>query len=81
MVVRWRAVRRGRREARDRRAPDESRIEVDIEAASTDTGDVQRDAHLRDEFGVNWNQAVETGGFLVGRDVQIELDIEAVRQG
>jgi polyisoprenoid-binding protein YceI len=32
----------------------------------------------RDEFGVNWNMALETGGFLVGRKVQIELEVQAL---
>jgi polyisoprenoid-binding protein YceI len=32
----------------------------------------------RDDFGVNWNVVLETGGLLVGRRVQIELEIEAV---
>jgi hypothetical protein len=27
-----------------------------------------------------WNQALETGGVLVGRTVKIELDIQAIRQ-
>jgi polyisoprenoid-binding protein YceI len=33
----------------------------------------------RDEFDITWNQALETGGFLVGNGVKIEIDIEAVR--
>jgi polyisoprenoid-binding protein YceI len=32
----------------------------------------------RDEFGVNWNMALETGGFLVGKKVQIELEVQAL---
>jgi polyisoprenoid-binding protein YceI len=32
----------------------------------------------RDEFGVNWNMALETGGVLVGKKVQIELEIQAL---
>jgi polyisoprenoid-binding protein YceI len=35
----------------------------------------------REEFGVTWNQALEAGGFLVGRRVRIEIDIEAVHAG
>jgi polyisoprenoid-binding protein YceI len=34
----------------------------------------------RDDFDVSWNQALEGGGFLVGKGVRIELDIEAVRE-
>jgi polyisoprenoid-binding protein YceI len=32
----------------------------------------------REDFGVSWNMAIETGGFLVGKTVQIELEIQAV---
>jgi polyisoprenoid-binding protein YceI len=32
----------------------------------------------RDEFGVNWNMALETGGVLVGKKVQIELEVQAL---
>ena len=34
----------------------------------------------RDEFGVTWNQALETGGVMVGKKVKIEISVEAVRQ-
>ena len=34
----------------------------------------------RREYGLNWNQALERGGWLVGHDVKITLDIELVRQ-
>jgi polyisoprenoid-binding protein YceI len=32
----------------------------------------------RDEFGVNWNMVLETGGVLVGKKVQIELEVQAL---
>src|SRR5580700_3305067 len=35
----------------------------------------------RKDFGLNWNAALETGGVLVGDEVRIELNIEAVLQG
>lgn len=35
----------------------------------------------RHDFGVSWNAPLEAGGFLVGDDVKIHLDIEAVKQG
>lgn len=133
--------------------PEDSSVEVVIQAASIDTGDSQRDAHLRspdfldveqfpeirfrstsvrpagdddryevvgdltirgvtrpvtldvefegiavdpwggtragfvasgeinrEDFDVTWNQALETGGFLVGKGVRVELDVEAVLQ-
>jgi polyisoprenoid-binding protein YceI len=31
----------------------------------------------RKDFGLNWNAALETGGFLVGDDVKISLSIQA----
>jgi polyisoprenoid-binding protein YceI len=31
----------------------------------------------RKDFGITWNQALEAGGFLVGDEVEIQLDIEA----
>jgi polyisoprenoid-binding protein YceI len=31
----------------------------------------------RKEFGLNWNAALETGGFLVGDEVKISLQIQA----
>jgi polyisoprenoid-binding protein YceI len=34
----------------------------------------------REEFGITWNQALETGGVLVGKKVKIEIEAEAVRQ-
>lgn len=34
----------------------------------------------RDEFDVTWNAPLETGGVLVGKDVKVELEIQAIRQ-
>ncbi|GAA4210249.1 YceI family protein [Actinocatenispora rupis] len=33
----------------------------------------------REDFGLNYNQALETGGVLVGKKVKIEIEGEAVR--
>jgi len=33
----------------------------------------------RKDFGLTWNQALETGGLLVGDDVKISLDVELTR--
>jgi polyisoprenoid-binding protein YceI len=33
----------------------------------------------REEFGVIWNQALETGGVVVGKKVKVEITAEAVR--
>lgn len=32
----------------------------------------------REEFGVSWNMALEAGGVLVGKKVQIELEVQAL---
>jgi polyisoprenoid-binding protein YceI len=34
----------------------------------------------RKDFGLTWNQALETGGVLVGDDVKITVDVELVAQ-
>ena len=33
----------------------------------------------RRDFGLTWNQVLETGGILVGNDVKITLDVEATQ--
>ena len=33
----------------------------------------------RSDFGLTWNATLETGGFLVGDDVKISIDVEAVK--
>ena len=35
----------------------------------------------REEFGVTWNAALETGGVLVGPKVRIEIDVQLGREG
>jgi polyisoprenoid-binding protein YceI len=32
----------------------------------------------REDFGLTWNQALETGGVLVGRKITVEIEVEAV---
>ncbi|WP_156760444.1 YceI family protein [Microbacterium karelineae] len=34
----------------------------------------------REEFGLTWNAALETGGVLVGKDVKITLDLQGALQ-
>ena len=34
----------------------------------------------RKEFGLTWNQVLETGGFVVGDRIEIEIEVEAVKQ-
>lgn len=34
----------------------------------------------REDWGLTWNVALETGGVLVGKKIRLELNVEAVRQ-
>ena len=34
----------------------------------------------RKDFGLTWNQALETGGFVVGDEIKITVDVELVAQ-
>ena len=40
---------------------------------------VESDGVETKDFGLNWNQALETGGILVGEEVKISIDVELVR--
>jgi len=33
----------------------------------------------RKDFGLNWNMALEAGGFMVGDEARIELELEAIK--
>jgi polyisoprenoid-binding protein YceI len=33
----------------------------------------------RKDFGLSWNAALETGGILVGEEVQISLDVQFIK--
>jgi polyisoprenoid-binding protein YceI len=33
----------------------------------------------RSDFGLTWNQALETGGFVVGDEIKVSLDVELVK--
>jgi len=34
----------------------------------------------RKDFGLHWNVALEAGGFLVGEEIEITIDVELIRQ-
>jgi len=34
----------------------------------------------RSDFGLTWNQVIETGGVVVGKEVEVIIDIEIVRE-
>jgi polyisoprenoid-binding protein YceI len=38
------------------------------------TGEINREA-----FGMNWNQALEAGGVLVGKEIHFQIDVELNR--
>jgi polyisoprenoid-binding protein YceI len=40
---------------------------------------VAKTAINRKDFGLHWNQALETGGVLVGDKVEIEIDVQLVK--
>jgi len=47
---------------------------------NTRAGFAARGSVDRKDFGLTWNQALETGGVLVGEKVEIEIEVEAVLQ-
>ncbi len=59
-------------------------LDVEFEGAGQDPWGSARIAFSasteidRDEFGITWNQALETGGVLVGKTVKITIDVQAV---
>ena len=59
-------------------------LDAEVEGAGNDPFGSSRVAFSarteidRGDFGLNWNQALETGGVLVGRKVTIDLEIQAV---
>ena len=61
-------------------------LKATFEGAGTDPWGNERigfEAHAtinRRDFGLGWNQALETGGVLVGDEVRIELSVEAIAQ-
>ncbi|HLE26705.1 MAG TPA: YceI family protein [Anaerolineales bacterium] len=34
----------------------------------------------RKDWGLNWNQTLETGGWLVGDEIAVNLELEIIRQ-
>ena len=61
-------------------------LEVSPEGRMTDpwgeerTGFSARAKIDRTDFGLTWNQALETGGVLVSNEVKISIEVELVRQ-
>jgi polyisoprenoid-binding protein YceI len=59
------------------------RLDVEFNGVGTDPWGSTRIAFSargklqREDFGLTWNQALESGGWLVGKDVTIEIELEA----
>lgn len=62
-------------------------LDVEFEGANQDPWGNGRIAFAaeteinREDFGITWNQTLETGGVLVGKNVKIVIDVQAVAQG
>jgi polyisoprenoid-binding protein YceI len=60
-------------------------LEVSFEGGARDpwggerVGFTARAEINREDFGLTWNQALETGGVLVGKTVRIDIEAEGVR--
>ena len=61
-------------------------LDVEFDGAQTDPWGGQRlgfSAHTdidREDWGLTWNVALETGGVLVSRKIRLELNVQAVKQ-
>ena len=59
-------------------------LNVEFKGAATGPMGHQRSAFVasttinRKDFGVSWNKTLDTGGFVVGEDVRIQLELEAI---
>jgi polyisoprenoid-binding protein YceI len=61
-------------------------LDVSAEGRLTDPWGAERAGYSargkidRTDFGLTWNQALETGGVLVGNEVRISVEVELIRQ-
>lgn len=64
-------------------------VTLDVEAPSAEIKDPWGNIKIaasgttkikRKDFGLTWNSALEAGGFLVGDDVNITLDVQFIKQ-
>jgi polyisoprenoid-binding protein YceI len=61
-------------------------LDVEFDGAQVDPWGGQRlgfSAHAeidREDWGLTWNVALETGGVLVGKKIRLEFNVEAVKQ-
>jgi polyisoprenoid-binding protein YceI len=47
---------------------------------TTNAGFSAKTTIRRKDWGLNWNVALETGGWLVGDDIHIAIELEIVKQ-
>ncbi len=64
-------------------------VSLELEGPSTEMKDPWGNTRIgfsgttkinRKDFGLTWNTALEAGGFLVGDQVQIEVDVELIKK-
>lgn len=61
-------------------------LSVEFEGGAPDPWDNERIGFSasttidREDFGLTWNQALETGGWLVSKQVKLEASVEAIKQ-
>jgi polyisoprenoid-binding protein YceI len=61
-------------------------LDLELDGITTDPWGNQRAGFTatasidREDFGVTWNQALEAGGVMVGKKVEIEIEAEIVKQ-
>lgn len=61
-------------------------LDVDYLGQAVDPWDNERAVFIasttinRNDWGVNWNMALDAGGLLVSKEIRIEIDVELVRQ-
>jgi Uncharacterized conserved protein len=63
-------------------------VVLDVEGPTTESkdpwGNIRKGASAstkisRKDFGLTWNKTLETGGVLVGDEVQINIEVEMVK--
>lgn len=60
-------------------------LTVEFEGAATDpwgnarVGFSARGAVNREDYGLTWNQPIEGGGWLVGKEIKLDLSVEAIK--
>ena len=62
-------------------------LDVEFIGVAPDPSGVDRAAFVartqidREDWGIVWNKPLDTGGLLVGKQVQIDIEVQALREG